>query len=365
MIRDHDSRSRARDGCNARWKSYGYETVFETTGEELIYAERDGPLGSQASDAFSQVLHACAVSGARPRGIEVITRSMALRDHAFYTPESSMQKSVISVIEGLEKLHLNLLPEFRGDGGPDLSTHDHRHTSTTAVPSSVVDPNYLLHQFLYKAKNLRDLRINQMDTRVARHNNPAHYLLDWLAAAATSTPPILPKLQHLSFGRFTVKAKVLTRLVRAFAKQLESLELWRIVLFQPLPELAPGEYWPKDKLWSVFLQDLRKIPDLTLHHIKFGLMSQKHYCGNGHFGPLCTVGITRSQNIDYTGSDWRKHLVEKEAEMEVSWNFEYAGFDNGELFSLSFHLILLSAGAICSNVIARPNVRNQEEGEKV
>lgn len=342
LIRDHNSRRRTRDGWNAEWKSYGFETVFETTGMRPSYPRRttiDGTFACEASDVFSQVLHACALSGARPRGIEVITQRMALSGHAFYIPDGTMQQSIVSVIEGLEKLHLNLLPAFREDGGPDLYTRDLGGTSTTPVPSSVQDFDYLLHQFLYKANNLKDLRINQMYTRITGNNNPAHYLLDWLVAAATSSSPILPKLQHISFGRSTVKAEVLTRLIGAFAKQLESLELWRITLFRPLPQLAPGEKWPKVNFWSSFLRNLRQIPDLNLHHVKFGLMGQNHVDGNGRFGPLCMVGITGTQNIDYTGSDWRKHLEEKESEIEISWEYPYERIDDGTLFSLPPHLI--------------------------
>ena len=326
VIRDHDLKSRIREGRNALWKSYGAETIFQATGLHPSHSYGDGPLGFEASDAFSLVVHACAQSGARPRAIEVITHDMALTGHAFFIPTGIMQQSVISVIEGLEKLHLNLLPEFRDDGGPDLSSLSLEHTPTTPVSSRVVDPNYLLHQFLCKARNLRDLRINQMDTKVARHNNPASYILDWLAIAATSSSLILPKLQHFSSGRFTISARDLTRLIRAFSKRLRSLELRSIVLFQPLPELAEGEYWPMDNMWSAFFQDLRKIPDLDLHHIKFSRMSQKHYCGGGHFGPLCKVGVAEERNIDYTGPDWRKHLEEKETDMEIEWHWEYVGY---------------------------------------
>ena len=328
VIRDHDLKSRTREGRHALWKSYGAETIFQATGLHPSHSSGDGPLGFEASDVFSLVLHACAQSGARPRAIEVNTHDAALTGHAFFIPTGTMQQSVISVIEGLEKLQLNLFPEFKDDGGPDLSTLSLGQTATTTpVSSRVLDPNYLLHQFLCKASNLRDLRINQMDTtKIARHNNPASYILDWLAIAATSSSSILPKLQHLGFGHFTISAQDLTRLMRAFSKRLRSLELRSIVLFQPLPELAEGEYWPMDNMWSAFFQDLRKIPDLDLHHIKFSRMNQKHYCGGGHFGPLCKVGIAEERNINYTGPDWHKHLEEKESEMEIEWHYEYVGY---------------------------------------
>jgi hypothetical protein len=353
MIRDFNSRRRTRDGWNAQWRSYGYQTIENSTGFRPTFPR--GNYGSEAfafpspSDAFIQVLSACAQAGARPKAIEIMTQSIEATDEAFRIPQSK-HALFMPVIEGLQKLHIHYRPRNRPDGGPALpgpTSPDNNSSGNnpfgnsafeTVKPFGSLDYDHFLHRFLCKAVNLTDLRINQTQLNYSHGfghggvslDNPSHYLLKWLAAAASISPsspsstpsPItfLPKLKHLSIGRSDVEVGVLSKLVDAFAGRIESLEMHRITLYRPLPQPGHGEKLPKTNLWVSLLRDLQRIELNKLHHIKFAMMNQA-YMVAGQMWPKCRVTLEgkANQGLDYTGTDWRKYLEEREDQIKVTW----------------------------------------------
>ncbi|KAF4333470.1 hypothetical protein FBEOM_12706 [Fusarium beomiforme] len=329
VIRDFNSVRRTRDGPGKQWTSYGSTTALRETGSRpgQNSGMAWGPDTSTAygSTIFTSVLFALGEAGARPKGIEHMSRSRNhLRDCAFNIP-SYMEASVIPVLENLEKLHIDidLL------GGSDFSSDDAAGHSSTA--------DMMLRKFLLKLKNVKHLRINETHSSVT---GPG-MLLGWLGRDNnSSTPPINPgpsstpgsfleppepspeyrQLEELNFGMMNVEAQHLLAVARKFASTLKRLELHKVTLRRRLPDGHSGTA-PKISFWNKFLEKLNDIPNLNLHHIKVSLPQQQW--ASRPTRSFVTFEGQKESVKQYTGTDW-KYFVAHEMlpKINVQWPSE-------------------------------------------
>lgn len=328
IIRDYNSRRRRRDGFMAEWKSYGNVTFYQQTGTHPHFGTdfySPWPQMLPAGEAFQHILHACVKSGARPKAIEAITHRSHLNGVAFSMPPVVFDAT--PVIENLQKFHLSFKPER-------LAAKDQ--------PVQTGHYDYLLYEFLAKAKNLVDLRVNQESRRGLPENDAVDYLLEWLIQAVSlktaGKEPILPKLRHLSIGRFMVRDEMLLSFIRAFPA-LEGLELWRLNIYH-VYESTNLEI-PKESYWPRFLKGLRQSPNLaSLRHFKADMMNQSAMSGSqgGPPGSACRVKTADGGGLEYTGPDFAKYLEEQEKGITVDYGVDY-GRREGELTVLESFLV--------------------------
>ncbi|KAF4453008.1 hypothetical protein F53441_4239 [Fusarium austroafricanum] len=336
VIRDFNSHRRTRDGPGKQWTSYGSTTALRETGSRpgQNSGMAWGPDTSTAygSTIFTSILFALGQAGAKPKGIEHMSRSRNhLRDCAFNIP-SYMDATVTPVLENLEKLHMDidLL------GGSDFSSDDAAGHSSTA--------DMMLRKFLLKLKNIKHLRINETHSSVT---GPG-MLLGWLGRENTSTPtpantgtstpgsslepldpsPEYPQLEELNFGMMNVEAHHLLAVAKKFAPTLQNLELHKVTLRRRLPDGHSGAS-PKISFWNKFLEKLKEIPNLNLHHIKISLPQQQW--ASRPTRSFVLFDGQRDQFSQYTGTDW-KHFVSHEMmpKINVQWPNDDTGSDNDD-----------------------------------
>ncbi|KAI9149509.1 hypothetical protein HJFPF1_11562 [Paramyrothecium foliicola] len=325
VIRDFNSRRRTRDGINAEWTSYGSTTFFKETGVRLnqghVSAWNATYPSQYCSQVFAAAMAALGQAKARPTGIEIMSRNgNHLRDFAFNIPQFT-EASILPVLENLKKLYLCVDFTWRNSIStwPGASTHSHR----TA-------PYLLIRKFISHCPNLEKLRINENHA----HNLGLCEMLQWLAAPAQastapapptsppqalgiqSPPPVLlPHLQELSFGTMRVESGQILAVVRKFAPSLKRLELWKITLIRALPDNSTGPS-PKVIFWTKFLEKLREIPNLDLHHIKAGMLQQQWAHSSNHVHlQFKDVGPVQ----EYTGPDWKHFVEEITGRLEANW----------------------------------------------
>ncbi|KAJ3458065.1 hypothetical protein MRS44_012174 [Fusarium solani] len=292
VFRDFNSTRRTRDGPYRQWTSYGSTTAFNETGTRPNQTTW-GPETTVAygSTVFSSVLFALGQAGARPKGIEYMSRSRNhLRDLAFNLP-SYMEASVFPVLNNLEKLHLDVY--LTGDDG------------FLAYPSAAFS-DASLRRFLLQVTNVKHLRINETQ---GSDTGPGA-LLGWLgqtsnpstsgasvnpATSAPSVPsgvpptppPSFPLLEELNLGMMSVSP---SRVLEALAK------------FAPTLQRSS----PKVSFWTKFLERLKDVPSLDLHHIKISC-PQQQWLSRPAKSPV-NFQADNKNAMEYTGPDW-KHFV--------------------------------------------------------
>ncbi len=254
-IRDFSSRSRHRDGPQACWTSYGARTIARETGITLSMAHqvRNDDFASQV---FTLVLGALAITNARPRNIEVLLRdkTWGLADFAFYL-SPSLADSMTGVLSGLKKLHLDIdlktgtsviLPS--GPGGPSLPL------DTSAM---------LLKRFLCSVPNLTWLRLNFQTTSYT----DAKSFLRWLALAVSdSRSPIFPSLENLDIGSVEITAETLLAIITKFSA-VRGFGFRRVTLHDTK---GPSE---RVNLWAKLFECLAA--RATLQRLLVGRLSQQ------------------------------------------------------------------------------------------
>lgn len=342
VIRDFNSRKRARDGPFFQWTSYGSTTANRETDSNIIqnrYNSREQKFTSNfSSQVFSAVLMALGQAGARPKGIEVMARNNNhLKSFAFNIPPY-MEASVLPVLQNLEKLHLDVNMIWRTE--PVVSAPD---------PNLLLASDFMLCKFLLNTTHLRHLRINEAGKDDIRLSG----FLIWLAKSPTATPPtitpptatppsatattttmattitgipvpvpapllVLPSptlshLEELNLGFMHVEASWVLNVVRKVAPTLKRLQLWKLTLRRGLPDNHVGAP-PKVNFWGKFLERLKGIPGLELRHIMVGSVQQHWYSRPSH--SLVTFRDGNSM-MNYTGTDWRHYVGEEIAGMKV------------------------------------------------
>lgn len=327
VIRDFNSRRRSRDGPNAEWTSYGSTTFFKETGVRLnqghVSAWNSTYPSQYCSQVFAGVVAALGQAGARPSGIEVMSRNgNHLRDFAFNIP-SFTEPTVLPMLQNLKKLHLCVDFTWRN--------------STSSWPgqthgNSKMIPYVLIRKFLSHCPNLENLRINENHT----HNPGLCQMLQWLATpvhqkasaaqpqSAQSTTPnmtspspppvLLPRLEELSLGTMKVESAHLLSVIQKFASSLKRLELWKITLLRALPDHHSGPP-PKVIFWTKFFEKLKEIPDLDLHHIKAGMLQQHWAHASRHVHVMFKDGPVK----EYTGTDWKHFVGDITTQLEADW----------------------------------------------
>jgi hypothetical protein len=337
-IRDYNSRRRTRDGPGVEWRSYGATTVIQTTGtRNAILSTGDGHFGQSLGRVFTCVLHALAAANSRPAEIEVLKKFGAgLRDISFNLPQSC-EATALPVLQNLSTL---LIPvEF---SHVPFQTH-----GNTGMP--LVQPDFMLRNFLSKVQNLKHLRINFDSshgscTNLLRwlavpHNNNNGSASNNLSVAAddSSTPVAIfppsvgfPYLNELNLGFARFQPNDLAAVVAKLAPTLKRIELWKITLVHPEARI-PSDFSSdsnKINLLALLFHQLRNIPGLNLIHLKFGHIFQEY--GKGQSTPV-QFRTDPSQSgrrkrwrryqsshcdvAEYTGSDWKHYLQELTAEI--------------------------------------------------
>ncbi|KAF7563173.1 hypothetical protein G7046_g976 [Stylonectria norvegica] len=304
VIRDFNNKGRHRDGYGTEWTSYGLTTVKNETGIRLSHGDdlhfHADPSARWCSQVFSAVLAALGQAGARPKGIEVMARHRNyLRDFAFNVP-SFLEPSVVPVLLGLEKLHV------------DIDTSWRSINLGSTFPSALQDP--MVRRFLLHCINLKHLRINE------RHSQDKGIgpLLQWLGEDSAALPPTTTfptpvpspafnQLTELNLGQMIVQIPWILAIVRKFAPTLRSLELWKLNIMRRLPDNHRGTP-PRLNFWAKFLEKLSKgVPGLELRHIKLGALTQQWDGRTIRSQVTFREGKTM---IVYTGPDW-KHFIEE------------------------------------------------------
>ncbi|KAM0433939.1 hypothetical protein ACHAPT_003883 [Fusarium lateritium] len=310
VFRDFNSTRRSRDGPYRQWTSYGSTTAYNETGTRPNQTTW-GPEITVAygSTVFSSVLFALGQAGARPKGIEYMSRSRNhLRDLAFNIP-SYMEASVFPVLNNLEKLHLDVY--LTGDdgfsGNPSAAFCDEK-----------------LRQFLLQVTNIKHLRINETQGSAT---GPGA-LLGWLGQSSTPSgapvntasppvsvpggipppgppPPSFPLLEELNLGMMNVAPNRVLEALKKFAPTLQRLEMHKVILTRRLPNDSTGPP-PKVSFWTKFLERLKDVPGLDLHHIKISCPQQQWLSRPSKSG-VSFQADTKSF-MEYTGPDW-KHFV--------------------------------------------------------
>lgn len=305
IIRDSDSR-RPRDGPHAKWRSCGYTTALNETGDKMKYSDTfmrsvAGLPCRYSSQVFTAVIYALGTAQARPKGIDImLTDDNSLTDHSLNIPDF-LQPSVVPILEGLEKLHLCIRVPF-------------------APPPF---PPRLIQEFLPHATNLKSLRINEVLSHAAIMGD----FFDWIAgdldyqASTDGTKQgdlvvSMPRLEKLSLGTMCVDAPRLLKLAWKFAPSLKSLELRRVTLFQEAPPDMQTMSKPEESFWDPFLKDLTEIPGLDLEHFKADMLGQR-YDSDHHNATVSFKGY--GDVCEYNGSDWKRFIGEIRPLLDVEW----------------------------------------------
>ncbi|KAF4975388.1 hypothetical protein FZEAL_7818 [Fusarium zealandicum] len=298
-IRDFNSSRRTRDGPYKHWASYGSTTAYQVNGYRPDQGTRIAaaltPVFEFQNMAFSVVLFALGQAGARPKGLVYMSRNhQQLSDEAFNIA-SYMEPSVVPVLQGLEKLHV------------DITQNAELYEAQEPPISRDWACDRALRYFLVNSNKMKHLRINNNTANPDMGN-----LLIWLAQPSSSSPsalepsPSFPDLEEINLGSMFVKAPVILALIRKFAPTLKRLELWKVTLLRDIPE--DPHYSPKVNFWSKFLERLRNIPDLDLRHIKIGHMAQRWFERPIIWAKVVDGDYYGDDTAEYTGSDW-KHFV--------------------------------------------------------
>ncbi|KAF7552609.1 hypothetical protein G7Z17_g4192 [Cylindrodendrum hubeiense] len=330
VIRDFNSTKRTRDGPFKPWTSYGSTTASAETGVRIT---QDGfntwntdfsPHFS--SQVLSAVLMALGQAEARPKGIEVMSRrANQLKSFAFnITPY--MESSVLPVLQSLEKLHLDVDLTWRAAG------------FGVVRPNPPTASDYMLRKFLLNATHVRHLRINEVHSE----DGGVGGLLRWLAGNTAATPPLpaamdtasMPAilapafvhLEELNLGLMNVEASWALDVIRKLAPTLKRLELWKLTLQRSLPDNHSGSP-PKVSFWAKFLERLRDIPGLDLHHIMAGNLQQQWRTRPSK----SKVSFRdRTSIMKYTGTDWKHFVGEMIPRVEVSYAHDEGDGNNSD-----------------------------------
>lgn len=334
VIRDFNSHKRSRDGLSQQWTSYGSTTANIETDFNIVqnrYNSREQKFSTHfSSQIFSAVLMALGQAGARPKGIEVMSRNNThLKSFAFNIP-SYMESSVLPVLQNLEKLHLDVNMIWKPERAGSARDSNLLRAS-----------DLMLCKFLLNTPHVRHLRINEANNDEVRVSG----LLGWLAGSPTATPPsatatattttgvplpVLPSptfvhLEELNLGFMHVEASWVLNVVRKLAPTLKRLELWKLSLRRGLPDNHVGAP-PKVNFWGKFLERLKDIPGLELRHIMVGSIQQQWYARPSSSMITFRDGTT---TMKYTGTDW-KHFVEEEiAGMKVTYAYDEGDREQG------------------------------------
>ncbi|KAM5344801.1 hypothetical protein ACJ41O_010663 [Fusarium nematophilum] len=325
IIRDFNSQKRTRDGFYRQWTSYGSTTAYLETGTRAGQGQ-GGPWTSDThvhygGVVFSAVLYALGLAEARPKGIVYMSRhGNHLRDFAFNIPPY-LERLVVPVLEGLEKLHIDI--DLIGENSGSF------YSPPSPFPSAA---DLHLRRFLIRPKNLKHLRINGTHSSAA---GPG-ILLSWLSqpgdpvipsssspprqGAASNIPPwvpppIFPHLEELNFGIMNVEAPHILGACRKFAPSLKRLELWKVTLLRHLPSDRAAGPLPKISFWTKFLEQLRDIPGLDLRHIKVGFPQQQWIDRPSR----SWVNFGGPTVMQYTGPDWKHFVGEMVPKVKVNF----------------------------------------------
>ncbi|KAH7165696.1 hypothetical protein EDB81DRAFT_639993 [Dactylonectria macrodidyma] len=321
VIRDFNSAKRTRDGPYRQWTSYGSTTASVDTG---ILITQDGfstwntdfsaHFGSQV---FAAALMALGQAGSKPKGIEVMSRKGNQLKMFAFNISSYMEKPVLPVLHGLEKLHIDVDLSWRAAFETDEDEDPYRGSDS------------MLRKFLSNTTNVRHLRINEVHS----DDGGVGALLKWLARPASTrapspaaTPtltgsvpvsqfPAFAYLEELNLGLMNVEASWVLDVVRKLAPTLKRLELWKLTLLRPLPDNHMGSP-PKVNFWAKFFERLKDIPGLELHHLMVGNIQQQWRTrpskSRVSFKP-------RNFKIAYTGTDWKHFVGEVIPKIEVTY----------------------------------------------
>ncbi|GAB0137459.1 hypothetical protein EsDP_00005723 [Epichloe bromicola] len=324
VIRDFNSRRPSREGPFAKWRSYGYTTFFNETGVKLEHggssAWSAGFPYHYCSQAFAAVIYALGAAQARPRGIEIKSRSQNfLRDFAFNIPDF-LQPSVVPILEGLEKLHLCIDPTWRFVFGEYHAR-------------GPLQGDLFLYEFLCHATNVKNLRINMhLAARIALPNLLAWIGGDFDSQASTDRTRqgdlvfSMPRLEKLSLGNISVDGPLLLKVVRKFAPSLKSLELWDADIVHRLPPDTPSTPAPRENLWDSFLEKLTEVPGLDLKHFKAGRLRQ---CWDEDKPPAQVSFKGYGAVCEYDGLNWKHFIGEIRPLLDGRWPEEHQ-HNNGE-----------------------------------
>ncbi|CAK3869614.1 f-box domain containing [Lecanosticta acicola] len=281
-LRDYDGTGRIRDGPEARWRSWGWNT--SSTMLQNALPESLLPLLISALDA----------ARARPENLEVILRRYPLKPKSLEIAYHTMKAATPSFLSSLRVLFLTLQHYL-----------DDSHAS--ARPYDEGNPfDAPLKRFMHSLSSLEHLRLN------FRHPNkwPRHFL-DWLGRPASSpsvanqlpVPAVqLPNLTSLELGMATVTGPTLVRVLTKF--DLKLFSLWRIAI-----EVADGtkDYW--SEIFAELSNDLP--PSSRLRTVKLGNLSQAQK--PGHW--------TRPFGTYFVPEGTQPHL-KKDAQREASADFK-------------------------------------------
>jgi hypothetical protein len=286
--------------------------VYRETGISLQFSDRghySPEVGSRfVSRVFTSVLYALGKANRHPPTIEVLLRQHGLPDTAFFLP-NFFWPTVEPVLQNTTSLLLNVDLVMR---------YLHTHSSGMSA-----DPHAgrSLRHFLARTPNLMHLRLNFEKHLVA--NNQA--FLEWLSKPvpwpATVTddflnplPVTFPLLKQLELGQLTVHVDLLVAVVAKFAPTLEDLSLWRMNLHS----VAPPPFGHKPNLFKDLYYRLEKIPQLSLTHLKVGMLQQDHmlvyFKVEGQ--PEC---MKPPAVKEHTGKDMGKFWQEIQEEVSVTW----------------------------------------------
>lgn len=277
VIRDSNSWGRTRD--NTAWHSYGRITEGEK-GVGFITAESWGPNQEDRVDpcrrTLQTVLHAYALSGQHPKGLELLLRERGnqVTDAAFEIPED-LQARLIPALEKLEKLHLTVGLAEHPVG--EIFEVDDEAGDNVFIPHA----SYYLCKFLSHTKNLKNLRLNGDRIDRAGFNRILSHLADPNLPIndETSQGISFPKLEEFSIGMAFIRKERLVAALRNLAPKLRSFEMWRMLIYttQGTYGVVENEYDPESVRpeWARTWKEFSEIPDFNPRHIKLGYMQEQ------------------------------------------------------------------------------------------
>ncbi|KXX76233.1 hypothetical protein MMYC01_207253 [Madurella mycetomatis] len=284
-IRDFNSLSRNRDGYGNPWRSYGAVTLSNST-LSVVASQPLTDTDEYATQLFSTVTAALAISQSRPRSIEVLLKNWrwGLHDHAFFIPPR-LEPLMTQLLSELQSLHLSL----------------HRFGQF-----------FMIQKFLSLTPNLTWLRLNFSDSSRYAQDGAEDHLLCWLGLLEAEPPanPIgrdpvrLGRLERLDLGSATVWPQALLRIVTKFAPTLRSLYLRRVTLCDS------HDLDAKVNPWKTFLPKLAKVPGVGLRELGLSLLKHctcKKSRGGQYFASPSFVGDVFFSNPK-TGKEERKRI---------------------------------------------------------
>ncbi|GAB1314673.1 F-box domain-containing protein [Madurella fahalii] len=296
-IRDFNSPSRNRDGYGIPWRSYGAVTLTKTT-LSVVTSQPFADPDDYATQLFSTVTAALAVSQSRPKSIEILLKNWrwGLQDYAFFIPPR-IEALMVPLLSELQSLHLSLWP-----------------------PKQF----FMIQKFLSLTPNLVWLRLNFSDRLRYDQDDAANHLLTWLGLRETeatadpldSGPVQLHRLERLDLGSANIWPQALLRLITKFAPTLRSVHLRRMILRD---SNDPGM---KINPWKVFLSKLAKVPGVGLRELVFSLL--KH-CTSTNFVGRVSFKNPETGNEDHTWTcsthslTLEKAIEETLARMTAEW----------------------------------------------